>query len=123
MSPTKIVDLDAVLGEDKLVSLGGKTYRLPPDIPVELWLKFTRYSGEGLSDEEMITRLYDGVLSLFRYGDPKLKDVPLSMAQLVQVIGQVYGEEGETEQARPTKQTNGASPRRSRPKKSRSSTS
>src|SRR5690242_7249738 len=92
---TKIIDLDAVLGDDKKVRLAGKTYTLPPDIPVELYLKLNRESEQERTDAEVVSELYEDVLGLFKYGDPKITKLPISLGQLLIAIGRVYGSDSE----------------------------
>jgi len=121
--PTKIVDLDTLVGEDKIVVVGGKRYRLPPDIPVQTFLRIRKYGDEGLENDEVVARLYDEVLELFRYGDKDIKELPPSMTtnQVVTFIGEIYGGEGEDEEPDPTPAaTDGAGPRTSRSCKTRS---
>lgn len=122
---TPIIDLDELLGEDKQVKIRGVTYRLPPDLPVELYLRVTHAAEKDLTDDQMVNLLYDALLELFRYGDPKITELPLGVAQMVAVIPAVYSPppvDGEGKGAeRPTRtQTRGArSPRarNSRPKR------
>ena len=109
--PVEIIDLDKLVGDDKLVTLAGQQYRLPPDMPVELYLRINRYANEDLSDPQMVESLYQEVLGLFRYGDPDIESLPLSMSQLVQAIGRIYGEDDGDVDANPTspKRTRGGS--------------
>jgi hypothetical protein len=106
---TQITDLDAVLGDPKKVRLGGRIYTLPPDLPVELYLRINQFAKEGLGDVEMVERLRDELLELFRYADKTIKTLPLSMTQLVTAIGTIYGS-SDTEEtpARPPRTRGGA---------------
>ena len=119
---TQIVDLDALLGDDKRVKLGGKTYTLPADLPVELYLKINRAAKEGMDDALMVETLYDEVLDLFRYKAPDLDALPLSMNQLVGAIGAIYGDkpDDESEEDPTTPKTRGASSGKSRNRRSAS---
>jgi len=92
MTPVKIIDLDEILGEPKRVKAGGKTWTLPPDLPVELYLEVNR-AAEGETELETIERLHDNVLELFRYGQPDMVKLPISLAQCVLLIRLVYGNE------------------------------
>jgi hypothetical protein len=103
--PTKIIDLDELASEPKRVRLAGRVYTLPGDLPVELWLRLQRQAQEeGQSDGEALRFLYEQILELFRFGDPKIKELPLGMAQLITLIAKVYGDD-EAEPARPTRRT------------------
>lgn len=92
---TKIIDLDEFLGADKQVRLGGKLYVLPPDLPAELYLKINKFAQTDASELEMVEALYDEVLGLFRYKDPKLGTLPISLSQLVVAVGRIYGDAAE----------------------------
>ena len=117
--PAKITDLDTLLGEDKQVRVRGKVYRLPSDIPVELYLRITSFDPED-SEREVIQKLHDALLELFQYGDPKLTVLPLSVAQTILAVGAIYGEQAETEvETRPTR-TRGGSASSSKRSRSRS---
>lgn len=120
---TPIVDLDQFLGADKRVKLRGQTYTLPPDLPVEVYLRIQRAATEGLEEREQVETLYGELLELFRYGDPKIEKLPLGMTQLLIVIPAVYNPDavdGDAEE-RPTRTRTrgGKSPTRSnnRPKR------
>lgn len=102
----QIIDLDEILGADKKVKLGGQIYVLPPDLPVELYLRITNLAGTGASDEEMIPVLYENLLELFRYKQPKLESLPLSMSHLVTAVAKIYGDDDAPEE-RPTRATRG----------------
>jgi len=95
-----LIDLDELLGDDKKVKVGGTIYTLPPDLPVELYFKINRFAGTDATDVEMIETLYAEVLQLFRYKNPDLNEIPLSLSQLVSAIGRIYGS-GEVEDAPP----------------------
>lgn len=102
--PSTVIDLDEFLAPDKKVRLrkNGKVYTLPGDLDAELYLKITSASERGLSEAEFIRGLYDDVLALFRYGDPKLDKLPLALPQLINLIGAVYGnDEGQGDRRPP----------------------
>ena len=119
----RIIDLDEILGEDKHVRLAGHTYRLPADIPVDLYLQINRAAQDGTAGElDNVKRLYDGLLELFRYGDPNLEALPVSMGQLFAAIPRIYGASSEDDAAPPPARSTrgGASTKsRTRPTKSR----
>lgn len=87
---TKIIDLDAILPEDKKVKLGGKVYTLPPDLPAEVFLKMTSLAESGASESEITAAMYDELLELFRYKEPDLEKLPISLSQIVNAVGLIY---------------------------------
>lgn len=87
---TKIIDLDAILPEDKKVKLGGKVYTLPPDLPAEVFLKMTSLAESGASESEITAAMYDELLELFRYKQPDLEKLPISLSQIVNAVGLIY---------------------------------
>lgn len=102
----KIVDLSDLLAEDKLVKFraDGATYRLPGDLPAELFLAIQQEaerqqaaidSGEVLSDLHVITALTEQILKLFQYGDPSIEQLPeeITIPQLLGLITRLYGPE------------------------------
>lgn len=95
----KITDLDELLSPDKKVKLAGKTYTLPGDLPVELYLRITNFNDAETSEREAIEAMYDEVLGLFRYKEPNLKALPLTMPQLVLAIARIYGDDTAEEDA------------------------
>lgn len=118
---TTIIDLDDILGADKQVRLKGKVYRLPPDLPVELYLKIQRAAGQDVTETEIFETLYENILELFRYKQPGLKELPLSLAQLVTAIPTIYGgDEAADGDAAPPPRTRGGRSSKSAATKSRS---
>jgi hypothetical protein len=103
----EIIDLDELLGSDKRVKLGGKVYLLAPDLPADLYLEIIRFSREEHSEAELIEALYERLLDLFRYKQPDLKALPMSVGQVVQAVGRIYGDEGAEKKPRPPR-TRGA---------------
>lgn len=102
----KIVDLSDLLSEDKHVKFrkDGATYRLPGDIPAELFLLIQQEAerqqeavanGEQVSDGAIIAALSEQILELFRYGDPEMEQLPgeVTIPQLLGLIARVYGDE------------------------------
>lgn len=128
----KIVDLDAALGEPIRVKLKGTIYKLPPDLPVELWLAL----GETDEPEEdapeltplqkadamrvEVEELYTMILDLFREHQPDLEKLPIGMGQLVTLIGNVYGEKAKSDQGAAEGKAPRATARRGRQTSSRS---
>jgi hypothetical protein len=101
----EIIDLDEFVGGDKQVRLRGKVYRLPPDLPAELYLQINHYAQEhpDAGEVETIEKLYEQALALFRYGDPNLKSLPIGVAQVFNLVARVYGTGSQEapEEARP----------------------
>jgi hypothetical protein len=133
----KIVDLDAALGEPIRVKLKGTIYKLPPDLPVELWLALGETdddtAGEDAAEltpaqkaEAMrveVEDLYTMILDLFREHQPTLEKLPIGMGQLVTLIGNVYGQKPDQDAAegkapRTTARRGRQTSSRSRPPKS-----
>lgn len=85
------VDLDAIGDQEKKrVRLAGQTYDLPPDIPVELWLRVSRYLAGGMTETEVITGLYQAVLELFQTADPGLTELKINLGTLIRALAQIY---------------------------------
>lgn len=119
--PEKIVDLDALTGGPIRVRIRGKWYTLPPDMPVELYLRLTAVenAAEGEATDE-IRRMADEILKLFQdpaFGDPSIRALPpIGIKQLLGFLMNVYGEQdlAEAENAPPPR---GRPGRRSRPRR------
>lgn len=61
-----ITDLDALVASPKKVSLGGRTYTVPGDIPMEVYVKVNKAEMLGNSDEaESIEVMVDALTDLF----------------------------------------------------------
>ncbi len=85
------ISLDAIGDQEpKRVRLAGKTYDLPPDIPVELWLRVSRYMAGGATETETVTGLYEATLELFRTADPKLAELKINLGTLIRALAQIY---------------------------------
>jgi hypothetical protein len=91
MAQVEIIDLDAALPPDKQVKLGGNIYKLPGDLPVELYLRVQRAS-KTLGDESSIEDLRDAVIELFQSRDAKITKLPadFGLGQLITLLVQVY---------------------------------
>lgn len=113
----EIIDLDAALPPDKKVRIGGKTYLLPGDIPVELFLKVQRAAG-GDGSGDVVADLRDALLELFQARDRSMKSLPLGMGQLMELIPRVYMGTG-PDPPRPTRGATGTSRPRSRSRSSK----
>lgn len=91
MAQAQIIDLDVALPPDKQVRMDGVVYRLPGDLPVELYLRIQR-AGDSLEDVGSIEELRDAVLELFQSRDPKIKSLPATfgLGRLITLLAQVY---------------------------------
>ncbi len=121
---TKIIDLSDVLSPDKQVRFtpDGPLYKVPGDIPVELYLRITSLQGaEDGIDHDMVKVLHSELLELFRSCDPDISELPATLPQLVLAIPRIYGPEAdEPDESGPTtRRTPGGSSKRS-PRSSRS---
>lgn len=93
---TTIIDLDELLGEPKKVKLGGELYTLPPQIPVPFYLRMKqKQKARAESDEEqdIVEALYTECLELFQVHQPKLKELPIGIGQVIEAIGRIYNPE------------------------------
>jgi hypothetical protein len=118
MAVSQIIDLDAILPRDKEVTLAGKAYRLPGDLPIELYLKIQRASKD-LGDsgaDSFLEEVYNEILELFRLRDKTVKTLPLGITQMLRVIPLVYASETVEGKPQTPKATLGASRTRSRAK-------
>jgi hypothetical protein len=89
------VDLDALAPAPKRVRLNGKVWKLPGDLPMELFFRFQGYEQRveaGEDEYEIVKEITAEIVALFQVHQPTLKKLPpLGLKQLVQVIGSVYG--------------------------------
>lgn len=99
---TEVIDLDLILGEPKEVQIGGAVYKLPPDIPAELYLKLVGYDG-GDGFGALLSEIQDELLAVFRIHQPEMTSLPGTVAQQIALVPMVYG--GKT--ADPTKARKG----------------
>lgn len=87
---TTLKDLDELCPPDIRVKLKGEIYILPGDMPVELFAKIQQLAKSDASEAEMVETLYDELLGLFRYKQPKLSKLPIGMTQLVGALAYIY---------------------------------
>jgi hypothetical protein len=114
MSPMKLIDLDEIVPDGPRVKLRGEIYELPPDLPAELYLWIQKLNAKDpdaldMPESEMVGKLYEEVLDLFRYKRPDLERLPIRLAELVTIIGRVYGEDTEDDAAPPPRSRSKAS--------------
>src|SRR5215208_1175187 len=62
-----IKDLDVLAPEEIVAILGGTSYTLPGDMPMELYLRLQRASGEDVDEADVTRLLRDGIFDLFVY--------------------------------------------------------
>jgi hypothetical protein len=86
---SNLTDLDVLLPEPKRVTLAGREYLLPADIPIPLVLRIEQLAGTEVTDT-VIVELYNDALALFQVHQPDLKELPISAVQLLQLIPVVY---------------------------------
>jgi hypothetical protein len=90
MATTRIIDLDKLAAPPIEVLLDGKKYKLPGDIPMELFLAMKQ--GEEAAEGNAIEDMEKQVIALFQIHQPKMTTLPsgLGMTQMFQVIPAVY---------------------------------
>jgi hypothetical protein len=94
----RIVDLDKALPPDIKVTIRGKTYWLPGDCPVPLFLRIQQASAAFGKEEGAIPDLYSAVVDLFRERDPSITDLPIGIGEAFNLFLAVYNpENGEDE--------------------------
>lgn len=126
--PQEITDLDVVAGPPRRVRLGGRIYILPPDLPIETYLKINQAANreDTQPESDQFADLYETLLELFQVHQPRVKRLPIGIVTLLQAIPTIYGpgNASESEPAgRPTKARGGtrSTPRRRASRRSRSS--
>lgn len=73
MSPAEIIDLDALVPPDKHVKVNGKTYTLPGDLPVEMYLRIQQASKNLATEtDQSIEEIRKSIIALFQVRDPKV---------------------------------------------------
>ena len=118
------IDLDALAPVAKRVKLGGKIYKLPGDMPLQLFLRiqgFEQRVEKGESENTLLSELQDELLALFQHYQPALKKLPdIGVLGLLGSLGHIYGggQMGEalakTPTSPPRKRTPSSTGRRSR---------
>lgn len=86
---TKIIDVDVVVGKPKEVKLKGVIYKVPADMPVELYLRVNNFD-PAAEEKEVIQGLYNDLLGLFREYQPELESLPLGLVQMMATIPLIY---------------------------------
>lgn len=110
MTDTSITDLDTLVPADKKVLLKGRTYVLPGDMPLEIYLRVNRASqmqDAGADAEELLRDMVAALVDLFCWTLPKddgesrehIKGVlmGLGLRTVTQLLGRIYpvDEEGD----------------------------
>ena len=95
------VDLDALAPAPKRTRLGGKVYRLPGDMPLELFFRiqaFEQRVNAGEDETALLSELRDELLALFQVHQPQMKALPpIGVLTLMASLGAIYsgGSRGE----------------------------
>jgi hypothetical protein len=109
------VDLDALAPAPKRVRLGGKIYKLPGDMPMDLYIRIQSYGQRleaGADETSMMQQLADDLLTLFQVHQAALKALPsIGVVGLVQALPAIYGRGGLGELAPPVAAPNRATRR------------
>lgn len=124
------VDLDALASKPKRVKLGGKTWKLPGDMPMALFFRvqsFEQRIDSGEDQVDVLAEIKDELLALFQVHQPTLKALPdMGVLDLAQALPRIYapsGTAGEPPPNRATrrskKRTPSSPPPRARPRTSR----
>jgi hypothetical protein len=93
--PLVDVDLDALAPRPIRARLGGKTYKLPGDMPLELFFRiqaFEQRVEKGENEMTLLSELRDEILALFQVHQPQMKTLPdMGVTTLLQALGAIYG--------------------------------
>src|SRR4051794_35129170 len=93
--PTVDTDLDALAPAPKRVRLAGKIWKLPGDMPMDLFMRTQGYEARVAAGEDeaaMLLELQQEFLDLFKVHQPTLKKLPnIGIVQLLRALGQIYG--------------------------------
>lgn len=111
--PLVDVDLDALAPRPKRVKLAGKSWQLPGDMPMGLFMRIQSYeqrAEKGEDEASMLAELSDELLALFQVHQPTLKVLPeIGVLVLLRSLGAIYGgavgEAPPTPTGRPKKKT------------------
>jgi len=104
---TTIKDLDVLVPENKKVTLRGRVYDLPGDLPMETYLVINAAAGaqeEGASEADLMGRLVAALVDLFCWNvpesekDKRRKEVDedlrgLGVRTITSLLGEIYGDE------------------------------
>lgn len=108
MGSSTIIDLDKLVPPSKRVRLDGKTWTLPAEIPVPLYLQMKaaqqRLAENPDAERDIVQETHDECLALFRIHHPQLETLPVGLVQLFKIIPTIYPEMGgapEEEEADP----------------------
>jgi hypothetical protein len=105
-----IIDLDILVPADKKASLGGKTYTVPGDMPMETYLKVAKVSAaedSGADEGELLGEMVEALVELFAYKLPddttdagksardEVRGVlrKLGIRTITQILGKLYGDD------------------------------
>lgn len=116
------VDLDALAPSPKKMRLGGKVWKLPGDMPMELYFRLQSFDEQikaGADETGLLASLRDELLELMQVHQPTLKELPagIGLRTLIGALPAIYSgaTEGEGTPNRATrrskKKTTSAKPR------------
>ena len=88
------LDLDALAPPNRTLRLGGKVYELPGDMPIEtvihaMQLQAAIESEDGRESLAAINELLEIIYGLFRLTNDDFEPMPLSLGNIVQILGLV----------------------------------
>lgn len=110
------VDLDALATPPKRVKLGGKTWKLPGDMPMDLFFKVQAYEQRLDAGEDqfaVLAEIKDELLALFQVHQPTTKALPsMGVLELAQALPRIYasGMAGEPPENRATRRSKKRTP-------------
>jgi hypothetical protein len=123
------LDLDALAAPPRRVKLGGKWWKLPGDMPMELFLRTQTYQARteaGEDEGQMLVELKDEITGLFRVHHPSFElPAGTGLIQLLKLLGAVYGPGDALGEVTPNRAARRSKTRTasSRPSKARAATS
>jgi hypothetical protein len=92
--PLVDVDLDALAPQPKWAKLDGKRYRVPGDMPLELFMRiqaFEQRAEKGEAEVELLAELANELLELLQVYTPTMKKLPpIGVLTLMQTLGAIY---------------------------------
>lgn len=114
--PLVDVDLDALAKPPKRVKLGGKVWKLPGDMPMDLFFRvqaFEQRIDAGEDQVGVLAEIKDELLDLFKVHQPTIKALPnMGVLELAQALPRIYapGTAGEPRPNRATRRSKKRTP-------------
>lgn len=115
------IDLDALAAPPKRAKLGGKVYKLPGDMPLELFFRvqsFEQRVENGENEVTVLSEIRDELLGLFQVYQPTMKKLPpMGVLELAQALPRIYagGAVGEPPPNRETRRQRKRTPSKTSP--------